>query len=322
VWARGDELARRFAGADGYWDIARAELSTMEMVGASWIRKKFKKQFPNVSEPSLTERIEIELITNFVDLCIYGWEPIAMDLARDPNRDYAARRILELSELLTYPTLMGMGGTPNYGFASDLAISRLTGRPHGPGPARHVGDLASLLVDGLDLRFPQSIDTDLVAQFHSDSMATRLWAALEALEDSLLEDERHATTAPDAAARAERTLLDTLREVRGPGLRDNRRRADRGAQTWVDLTMKVGTAAGLTVCSGALGIDWVAAAGLGTGVTGILPTRVWDGSSQRVEEAIRDRLMVRRSGALATQVWWLSDWRKRLPATSQDGGGA
>ncbi|TCO41039.1 hypothetical protein EV646_116130 [Kribbella antiqua] len=321
VWARGDELARRFADADSYWDQARAVLPISEMLQLAWVRRKFRKHFPSLSQKKLSERIEIELITNFVDLCIYGWSPLAHRLAGLPNVSHGARRILELSEILTYPTLIGMGGTPNYGLKTMTAIQSAVDEPVLLGldrsERRLVDESARLLVDGLDLSFPSSLDLSLVAQFHEDGMSRRLWRAMEALESEVSAAEIMVTDGlVDRAVIAEEILTGTLREVQGPGLRAARARTSRRSRAWTDFTIKIGSAAALSTASAVLGQDWLTALASGAaGVTVLWPTKVFDRSIDKVEKEIIDAVTERRAGAFATQLWWLSNWRRQHPSS-------
>lgn len=314
VWARGDELARGFAGADEYWDIARALLPLEAMVQVPWLRQKYAAHFPRLGAQDLSERIEIELCTNFVDLCIYGYEPLARDLGALPDHDWSTRRILEVSELLTYPTLMGMGGTPNYGLSTDGAV-RVAERHQYLGRVqyRELGVEAPILLEGLSISVPDQMGPSDVVQFHKDGMADHLWKALSALEHEVVVAQKESMGGLlDAAATAQEIVQQTLREVRGVVYGSERSRIHQSILPQVDLTMKVGSAVALTLAAhGPLGLDWTSAILGGTGAAGTLwAIKKFDSATARVEESLAERIASRGSSRLASQLWWLSGWKK------------
>lgn len=315
VWARGDELARKFANADEYWEMAESLLSLDEMAQVSWIRAKFQRHFPHLGERELSRRIATEVGTNFVDLCIYGYEPLARDLAGLSNLDWSTRRILETSELLTYPTLIGLGGTANYGLQTAPAVAEAASNAYiAPSPLRLVSGEAQLLLEGLSISAPGSIDVELILNFHKDGMSTHLWLALEELESKVAEVQlAEGGDLLESAVVAANVIRSTMREVRSVGYSALRSRTAATSRPWTDLTVKLGSTAAVTVAAHApLGLDWVEAAVAGAGFASTMfAFKKFDAVTARVEERIVRHVAERHSSRLATQLWWLSDWRER-----------
>ena len=216
VWARGDELAQSFAGGPQHWDRARSLLSIDRYADLGWLRAKWRRHFPNLSENELTNRLHVELCTNFVDLCIFGYEPLAEAIARETDASFSAEKLLEMSELLTYPFLMGIGGTPNYGFESPEVIQAARAFAYTETPVpKHVGFEADILLKGLNIDVATNAGPDIVRQFHADGMAKRLWASLEELEVAVARPApgKDANSLIDTSIRAEGLIKDALREI-------------------------------------------------------------------------------------------------------------
>lgn len=316
VWARGDELAHAFSDASEYWALALAEMPAEEMVSIDWVVAKFRRHFPNLRTRALAERIAIELRTNFVDLCIFGYEPLARDLAALQDRSWSARRILELSELITYPSLMGMGGVPSYGFRSSAAISVASGSPlwMSAPMSKEFGPEAALLVEGLKLSIPGEVDTDALAQFHAEGMSKRLWKALGKLEAEVARSAQDPDDAVEASIVAQRTISETLRRLNSVPSRSRASRHRKGARQASDLALKVGTVGGIALAGhGLLGLDWLAALLAGAALAPPFWTlRPLSAAVQSTEDRVWDMLQGRSRDDLAVQLWWLSRWRDQL----------
>lgn len=318
VWARGDELAHHFAGAAEYWNIAMAEVPAEEMATLGWVRAKFRNHFPNVSSQALIERAATEIRTNFVDLCIFGFEPLARNYAALSDLSWGARRILEVSELLTYPSLLGMGGVPSYGINNDRAIaaaSDLLLWLQAP-ERRTLRSEAMLLVEGLSLRVPEDLASSDVAAFHAEGMARRLWAALDELEGQVSRAAEDADELVQASVVAEGIIREALQEVSGLSHSLDRKQTIRRAGTTSDMSLKIGTAAALTVAShGILGLDWIAATIAGAGTSpAVWALRAFGEAAEACEVRLSDWIATRKYGGFAVQLWWLNNWRVARPA--------
>ncbi|WP_410628185.1 hypothetical protein [Amycolatopsis sp. cmx-8-4] len=315
VWARGDELARRFANADEHWEVAQRVLPLEEMVREAWVHAKYKKHFPHLTEKNLRERIATEICTNYVDLCIYGYEPIATGLATLPDRAWSVRRLLEASELLTYPTLMGLGGTPNYGISAPVAVAEAAGSEYLCLPEiRQFGPEVQLLLEGLALQVPTTMDVDTLVQFHQDGMARHLWSALQNLEYRVATAQAtELDELVDSAVVAEQIIQSTLQDVRGVTFGSLRSAARRRVHPWTDLTVKLGSTLGVTAAAhGPLGLDWLNAALAGAQFAGLMfAFKGYDRLTAAAEKRLVEHLMRRKTSSLAVQLWWLSNWQHR-----------
>lgn len=81
LWARGDEVAHVYGRAAEHWDTAREVLPFDDILRVPWVRAKWSEQRPRTSQLDLDERIRVEVSTNFVNLCIFGFEPLARSIA-------------------------------------------------------------------------------------------------------------------------------------------------------------------------------------------------------------------------------------------------
>lgn len=320
VWARGDELAHSFAGARDYWAKAMTDVPAEAMAKVPWLRNKFQRHFPSLRGVALEERIAVEIRTNYVDLCIYGFEPLAQELASALDLSWSARRILEISELITYPTLMGMGGMPNYGLEDATAIEcasqgfLLTGSTR----TRTLGPELSILTTGLNLTVPDHVSAHTVEQFHGDGMSDRLWKALAALETRVAQSVQDPDDLSEVSETAATIVRESLTEIADAPSRLDRRRYSGRVHHATDFTVKMGSAAALTVAThSVLGLDWGQSLLGGAGLAQTLWSLAgFQGSLAETDRKVGDMLARRRAGELATQLWWLSDWRKKNPHVS------
>lgn len=313
VWARGDEIAHRFADGAEYWSIAKRIVPYADMSQTDWLQKRFQRHFPSLSSDSRLDRIQTELLTNFVDLCIHGYEPLATELVTLPDPGYAAKRLLEVSEILTYPSLMGLGGTPNYGLNSEIAVAEARGAEY-LHRGRELGPEAELLLRGLSIGFPRLMSPELIMQFHRDGMSTWLWQALAKLEHQVaLKTESHSTELTDAATHAQEILAEALREVRGAGYSSLRSRSHDLARSTVGLTIKLGESSALaTAAWGPLGHDWMNLALAGVQFSSVLlAAKKFESATNLAERRIADLIANRKTSPLASQLWWLSQWREK-----------
>ncbi|MFJ2158282.1 hypothetical protein [Streptomyces sp. NPDC087856] len=314
VWARGDELAQRFASGAEYWELARHVLPMDEYCQVPWVLAKWRKHFPRLPGLDLRHRIEMEICTNFVDLCIFGYESMVRDIARVPDRSWAVRRILELSELLTYPSLMGCGGTANYGLASSTAIREAIRHNYlGDNRPRFIGHEIDVLLSGISLTVPSQLQGQAVRRFHQSGMSRRLWRALEELEGAVAEDRINGLT--QSAHAASEIVESAIREIHRPEFLPGRMQQSGTPNMWVDMTMKVGSATALSaVAHGPLGQDWITAALSGISVVGLLTSlRSFDRAILKVEEKISESVAARNTSRLAVELWWLTEWRTANP---------
>jgi hypothetical protein len=310
VWARGDEVAHYQAGATAFWDQARKVLPLKDLLKVRWVREKWKRQYPHLAGRSLTQQIEIELCTNYVNLCIFGYENAANTLLQSRDAGLIARKLLEWNEVATYPQLLGVGGTMNYGAESkrhvEAAIAQLSPVTF---DGSFLGEHVHLLLQGLDLTLPSQLDADTVKSFHAEGLAHHLWAAMEALEQELRKGIMGDFGGPiiDVSLHTEEIIQKAMAEVKSITYDRQRRRVDNG----VSYVMKSISIAAIASTTNLLEIGTVGALLAGVSATGFAArTSPFDKTVQRIERAIADWIMSAEFSSLATHIWWVRRWRK------------
>lgn len=124
--ARGYKMVE-VMGANKHFDAARRDVRISELAALPLLRSKWSSQFPvsTASEDLLGERVLVELHNNYVDLCIFGYEDLAHAALDEPDPVNRAAALLQSSELLTYPSLIGLDGRPHYRARSDGVSAHL-----------------------------------------------------------------------------------------------------------------------------------------------------------------------------------------------------
>lgn len=310
VWARGDELALEYAGGRDYWAKVEKDHPAGTLAIDPLLTAKYRRVFAGMDEAHLAARVEHEVKTNFVDLCIYGYEPLATALLSPEAGTAGSRKLVELSELITYPSLMGMGGAPNYGLGSANAARMVSDAPRLRPLPRRVGPEAAVLVEGLALATPSHIDPQLVIDFHKDSMSSTLWGALDALEDKLVPDGPGPDDLAERAERAQHLLGEALREVNGAGLILSHHRSLGRINDVVRLTMKLSPVIPLATFFWSPFDQQMLDAGVSVAGAAVSGAAIWKSNAiaDTIERKLAHHLSSRRLDKMTAQLWWLSEW--------------
>lgn len=114
VWARGISLLD-YLKID--FEIAKEKLPLNRIVTFKSVREQWRRHYPEISEQQLTNIITRELSTLYADLMIFGYEEVLDNLIKKNIRKSISEHqivyyLKSLNELLTYPFLFGLGGTP------------------------------------------------------------------------------------------------------------------------------------------------------------------------------------------------------------------
>jgi len=308
VWARGDELAHRFAYAADYWRDARKALPLSKLTKVRWVREKWKNQNPALSGRALTEKVEMELCTNYVDLCIFGFEEQAQLILQLEDPSVMARKLIELNELATYPQLIGVGGTPHYGLNDRRVVEAARQLSAIRGDVKFFSREASLLLDGLKLSIPETIDAETVLSFHQENLAPRLWSAV-----ATLEEEVRSNISPlneigtiDASLKAEQLITDAIAEVKS--LDHGRKR--RAASKWISVGLQTTSTIAISLAAAHAGLlPWQSLLA-GLAVTNYAnKNRPFDAGIQAIESKLSDWWMRTKTSQLATQLWQIQQWK-------------
>lgn len=114
VWARGISLMNVF---NMNFENAQEVLPLKRIAAFSNVRKNWRWHYPHATEEQLTKNIIRELSTLYADLVVFGFQDVANNLVELGIPDYQLVKYLNgLNELLTYPNLFGLGGTPVFDY--------------------------------------------------------------------------------------------------------------------------------------------------------------------------------------------------------------
>ncbi len=86
------------------------------MAGIDVVRNRWATEYPHerATQERLRSRVIQELVNNYIDLCIFGYDALADEILAVESPADRALLLLRLSELLTYPSLIGMDGRAHY----------------------------------------------------------------------------------------------------------------------------------------------------------------------------------------------------------------
>lgn len=279
VWARGDTLGIEYAHGNDYWKDAHKLIFPEDYLQDTFIVDKYKRHFPGLSKDELVKRIDTEIKTNYVDLCIYGYEDVAKELLKEEYINTGFRTIFELSERLVYPSLMGLGGIPNYGL-NKPHFSRIAKLKKIPDMIEHGPEL-SILTDGLLLTIPESFTPKIAVEFHKDDMAKKLWAALDSLQDTVASKEIFDSDIAKRAIDAKKIVEQALKEINSVLYQSKRAKAKKIADS---LTRIVS-------------------------LLPYFPVSFEEAISGSVEDMVT-RMLKPKMSNFANQLWGLDDWAK------------
>lgn len=252
VWTRGVTLLATL----GLEDTLKPETYSFDfdlLASQPSLVTKFKRHFPSYDAARLHERIKSELLTNLADLALFGESELVDALQRTAPSlppDELARSLLLLSEVRTYPTLFGLGGTANYDarYVEHLPMlgQDLEWALHSSQSRQlSVGQYESILGGiGLDV---ETLTVDNVIDFHSSNDAKLLRKAIAAFEHqahAIASSPRRDHDIDPVLAEAlevERILREVNRELRRPA---SSRRYDRTMATTSWLLQLGGLALG------------------------------------------------------------------------------
>ena len=310
VWSRGDELALEFANGRDYWKQANQLISKDDFVNDTFVMNRFMIQFSRLGQAGLISKIEKEVKTNYVDLCIFGYEPMATSLMKKENHGWGVRRILELSERIVYPSLIGLGGTPNYGLNS-IASSNLAMVTTMPEIKNHGPEL-EVLTNGLSLTNITTITPDLIIDFHKDNMSKKLWAVLDTLEEAINSKVINLNDLTARALIAQNIIEDAMQCINGVNYQTKRTHAAKSAESFTGLTTKLLPVFPIaTMFWGPFDQNIADATLAATQVVAYLAScKHHERAIEKCEEMISNTLMSKYPG-IANQLWWISDWTKQ-----------
>ena len=184
VWPRGLALLE-VLGVESLFEEAARRLPLDQMASLPQLKHKWRTHYSGLSATELRTKIKEELMTNYIDLIIFGYRDIAEKVISINDPATIAVLLLLANETLTYPLLFGIGGTPNYPdhYYKEIAEKGLFGRVEKK--PFIIPECLEILLDGLKIDISGNIDADTVAEFHKEGLSNRLWKALNAFEKAV-----------------------------------------------------------------------------------------------------------------------------------------
>lgn len=183
IWARGISLVNTF---DMDFDEAERVLPLKRIAAFMNVRKQWRRHYPDVSEQQLTQNIIRELSTLFADLVVFGYQDVLYNLVDLKIPEYQIVYYLKtLNELLTYPYLFGLGGTPviDYKRAKDKFSYSfpITGRKE------VIPDIISpslrYILEDFDI-YINDLSIAQLVEYHQEKYAKKMREAIKNLQNS------------------------------------------------------------------------------------------------------------------------------------------
>ncbi|MCI9230285.1 MAG: hypothetical protein HFH96_04105 [Lachnospiraceae bacterium] len=183
IWARGISLVNTF---NMDFDEAERVLPLKRIAAFTNVRKQWRRHYPDVSEQQLTQNIIRELSTLFADLMVFGYQDVLYNLVDLKIPEFQMVYYLKtLNELLTYPYLFGLGGTPviDYKRAKDKFSYSfpITGRKE------TIPDIISpslrYILEDFDI-YINDLSIAQLVEYHQENYAEKMRQAIKNLQNS------------------------------------------------------------------------------------------------------------------------------------------
>jgi hypothetical protein len=313
VWARGTTLLD-VLGRDKFFEEARQRLPLKKIAHIGWARQKWARHYPTSTDDILTKQIEVEVSTLYADLCAFGYTDIAHEIAMEHDPDIAIKKLLIATEILVYPLLMGIRGTPNYGvkdpslivgLRDSALIERVKHRAQGIPEAHFLSQNVKLLLEGLRIEFPKTIDAEAVLSFHKEDLSKKLWMALNQLESEATSDHMDQEALLGKAETVERLIIS---EVSKAALSYALAR---------DSTLKIVSPV-FRVSAFAAGFFMAFKVTGNVELSFSFGALTLIGGLRKAEEWIVEKILTKRFSPIAAHLWWIEEW-KRKRRTSRPG---
>lgn len=224
VWARGLGLLRAL-GMEDTLNEASVRLPLEEITSLSWVRRRWKRHFPNLGEAELTENIKREIATQYADLWVFGLSGIAQGLAHLKHPSKIAQALFLANETRTYPVLLGLGGSAHYDMAKVRAEPSLLKSDKSVRAAKRfvVPSELEVLLRGIGLNI-EKLDVNDIVEFHASGSGLHLRAAMSYFGDQgrlLLRKSPGGTVDQffDAAAQLQDSIREATKVLADPDFR-------------------------------------------------------------------------------------------------------
>lgn len=315
VWARGTTLLD-ILGRDKFFEEARQRLPLKKIAHIGWARQKWARHYPTSTDDVLTKQVEVEVSTLYADLCAFGYTDIAHEIAMEPDPDIAVKKLLIATEILVYPLLMGIRGTPNYGVADpnlvvglrdSALIQRMKRRAQDIPEAYFLSQNVKLLLEGLEIDFPKTIDAEAILSFHKEDLSRKLWAALNQLERETVSVRVNQESLVEKAENTEKLITSEVKEaILSYTL------ARKSTSEFILPVFRISAFAAGFLTAYQLTGSVLSGFSFGGVLLGI--TR----ETKKPVDWIVEKILSRRFSPMAAHLWWIEEW-KRERRTSRPG---
>lgn len=183
MWARGISLVNAFN-----MDFNEAErvLPLKRIAAFMNVRKQWRRHYPDVSEQQLTQNIIRELSTLFADLMVFGYQDVLYNLVELKIPEHQIVYYLKtLNELLTYPYLFGLGGTPVIDYKRTK--EKFSYSFHIKGKKESIPDIISpslrYILEDFDI-YINDLSIAQLVEYHQENCAEKMRQAIKDLQNS------------------------------------------------------------------------------------------------------------------------------------------
>lgn len=304
IWARGTELIMPIGG-QAYFEEAEHTIDLNAAVNLGWVRSKWQRHYPKLDEHELTERIKVELTTNYVDLCALGYRDALDEVFSSPVIRVQIERLLTLNQLIAYPKLMAADGTACYG-TGDFPPINMIRAERVDNKTVILNEVHAHLLRRLELEFPSQFTAEQLAEFHNDAASTRLWEVIKLLEEDLQDPDSEIDVLARYADQASAIIDEALDEF-VPRRQRFRKLVEKKAVPWAFRLGGVATGLIAWTQGGIPGLIQGLAAGGGLGE---LAHR--GAEEVELERWLAMHLSNMRFGPLTTNLAWLKKKSKDL----------
>ena len=301
VWPRGLALLESLRKED-LFDEAAKRLPLKQMASLPSVKQKWRMHHSRYSAAQLRRKIEEELMTNYIDLIVFGHREIAERIVATSDPNAVATLLLLTNEILTYPLLFGIGGTPNYPASYDGQIvgSQLV-TPLAKKLAVIPGDL-EILLKGLRIEITGNIDADTISDFHKHGLSKHLWKAIGSFE-RVAGRARRLDDTFDSAEYLQKRVKEAIRDVQD-SLFERKRQNVRNRIKW--YFRAGGASIGFAVGT------WFAPLQVAATIGGGLPWILENITHIRLlEEWLTDLAMSEEYSPGVAHLWHLKSWSDR-----------
>lgn len=178
LWARGVALLDVF-GMNDALDLARQKLPVEHMSRDPAVRAQWRKKLPGATEEEIHKSIVDDIAVMYADLCIFGHEHEANELAEFENMGQIYESLRIMNETATYPTLFGLDTQPTYHPQKlESSVAKLYIKPRYHLQPIPIPEDLEVLLQGIGIN-TDTMSTESIMKYRYDGMGKALRNTLE-----------------------------------------------------------------------------------------------------------------------------------------------